>query len=83
MKVRKVKLSAVILIVLVFSAISLFVGYKIGIGSKPTNCAELGGAYLEIGKKELVINDFGSQEWLQLIEDETKFTKDCYKSLNK
>ncbi|MCA9371693.1 MAG: hypothetical protein H6773_02855 [Pseudomonadales bacterium] len=83
MKVRKVKLPVPILLVFVLSVICLFVGYKTGIDSKPTNCAELGGAYLEIGKKELGINDFGSQEWLQLIEDETKFTKDYYKSLSK
>ncbi len=83
MKVRKVKLPVIILLAFVFSVICLFVGYKIGIGSKPTNCAELGGAYLEIGKKELGITDFGSDSWKKLIDDETKFTNDCYKSLNK
>ncbi|MBU1033163.1 hypothetical protein KJ937_04525 [Patescibacteria group bacterium] len=49
----------------------------------PTNCAELGAAYLEVGKNELGITDFGSDEWIRLIDDETKFTNDCYESLNK
>ena len=83
MKVRKVKLSTTILLVLLFTIVGIVIGYQLGSDSKPTNCAKLGGAYLEIGEKELEITDFGSQEWIQLIDDETKFTNDCYKSLDK
>lgn len=83
MKVRKVKLSTAILMALLLAIVGIVIGYQLGSDSKPTNCAELGSAYLEIGKKELGITDFGSQEWIQLIDDETKFTNDCYKSIDK
>lgn len=83
MKVRKVKLSITIILALLFGVIGIVIGYQIRGDSIPANCAELGGAYLEIGKKELGITDFGSDEWIRLIDDETKFTNDCYESLNK
>ena len=83
MKVRKVKLSIAIILALLFGITGIIIGYQIRGDSTATNCAELGVAYLEIGKKELGITDFGSDEWIRLIDDETKFTNDCYKSMNK
>lgn len=83
MKVRKVKLSIALLFTILSAVAGIVVGYQLRSDSMPTNCAELGAAYLEVGKNELGITDFGSDEWIRLIDDETKFTNDCYESLNK
>jgi len=71
------------LISILMILVGAFVGYQFASNPVPKNCAELGVIYLEIGKKELGITDFGSDEWKRLIDDETKFTNDCYKSMNK
>jgi hypothetical protein len=83
MKVRKVKLFITMLMAILFAIVGIIVGYQLRGNSRPTSCAELGATYLEIGKEELGITDFGSDEWIRLIDDETKFTNDCYKSMNK
>jgi len=82
MQVRKVKLSLILLLIIVLIT-GIVIGYQIRGNSTPKNCAELGAAYLQIGKKELGVTDFGSEEWKTLIDDETKFTNDCYKSIKK
>jgi len=83
MKVRNVGLPVVLLISILMILVGAFVGYQFANNSVPKSCAELGATYLEIGKNELGITDFGSDEWIRLIDDETKFTNDCYESLNK
>ncbi len=80
-EIRKVRFSTAIIASIVVAAIAMFIGYQTGQGKSPQNCAELGVAYLEIGKKELGITDFGSEEWNKLVQDETRFTNDCYESL--
>lgn len=83
MKVRNVGLPVVLLISIIMILVGAFVGYQFASNSVPKNCAELGAAYLKIGENELGITDFGSDEWRRLIDDATKFTNDCYESLNK
>jgi len=83
MKVRNVGFPMVFLISAIMILVGAFVGYLLASNPGPKNCAELGATYLEIGKKDLGITDFGSDEWKRLIDDETKFTNDCYKSINK
>lgn len=80
-EVRQVRLPFLIIALIITSIVFLGVGYKIGKGKIPANCAELGVNYLEIGKNKLGITDFGSEEWKNLIEAETKFTNDCYESI--
>lgn len=67
--------------------ISFVLGLVIGLilfnSSVPKNCAELGLLYLEIGKNQLEISDFGSQEWQNLIGAETKMVNDCYNTMTK
>jgi len=79
-EVRKIRMSTTILITAVLAITALFIGFQIGRKDAPKNCAELGVAYLEIGKKELGITDFGSEQWNKLVDDETKLTNDCYNS---
>lgn len=83
MKVKNVGLPIVFLISLIMIFVGVCVGYRLTSDPVPKNCAELGAIYLEIGKKELGITDFGSEQWNKLIEYETKFTNDCYKSYQK
>lgn len=83
MKVRNVGLPIVFLISTLMILVGVFIGYRLASDPAPKNCAELGAIYLEIGKKELGITDFGSEQWNKLIEYETKFTNDCYKSYQK
>lgn len=83
MKVRNVGLPVVLLISIIMILVGAFVGYQFASNPVPKNCAELGATYLKMGKNELGITDFGSDEWRRLIDDETKFTNDCYESLNK
>ena len=73
----------VFLISAIMTLVGASVGYLIASNPGPKNCAELGATYLEIGKKDLGITDLGSDEWKRLIDDETKFTNDCYKSLQR
>lgn len=83
MKVRNVGLPIVFFISILMILIGVFVGYQLASDSVPNNCAELGASYLEIGKKVLGISDYGSEQWKKLVNDETKFTNDCYDSLIK
>ena len=59
------------------ASISLFFLYK----GQPKNCGELGQAYMEIGKKRFSITANNSAQWQKLIDEQTKFTNDCYKSM--
>ncbi len=81
MKVKNVGLPIVFLISLIMILVGVFVGYRLAGDSVPKNCAEIGVAYLEIGKKELGITDYGLEQWNKLVDDETKLTNDCYQSL--
>lgn len=83
MKVRNVGTLSIVFILIITLAVGILIGYKFAKNPLPKNCAELGVAYLEIGKKELGITDYGSEQWNKLIEDETRFTNDCYKSYQK
>ena len=83
MKVRIVGFSMVFLISAIMILVGAFVGYRLASNPGPKNCAELGATYLEIGKKDLGITDFASGQWKKLVNDETKFTNDCYKSLQR
>lgn len=83
MKVRNVGLPIVFLISTLMILVGVFVGYRLASDPAPRNCAELGVAYLEIGKKELGITDYASEQWEKLVDDETKLTNDCYQSFGK
>lgn len=83
MKIKNIKIPAVILALATTLGIGILIGYQLAKDTAPKNCAELGTTYLEIGKEELGITDYGSEQWKKLIEDETKFTNDCYKSYQK
>lgn len=56
------------------------IGYTAAKINDATTCGDLGQAYMEIGKKQLGITDFGSEQWQRLIEDQSRFTNDCYNS---
>jgi|GEM_PF-2341820 len=83
MKVRNVGLPIVFLISTLMILVGVFVGYRLASNPSPRNCAELGVVYLEIGKKELGITDYGSEQWKKLVDNETKLTNDCYQSFGK
>ncbi len=77
MKVKNIRPQVLVIAVVVVGVVSTFVGYQMGRDEVPQSCGELGATYLEIGKKELGITDFGSEQWSQLIEQETKFVNEC------
>lgn len=63
------------------TVLAMGVGYVLGIGvgqkQSIRSCAELGVAYLELGKQQLAVRDFGSPEWQALIEEETRLVQEC------
>ncbi|RJR29195.1 hypothetical protein C4564_02540 [Candidatus Microgenomates bacterium] len=53
----------------------------LGSSKQPKNCSEIGQVYLEIAKLEKNITDYSSDEWIKIVDDETRLINDCHESL--
>lgn len=76
----KNKTTIIIITAFAMGALVGVLGY--GMTSRsPQNCAVIGQQYLEMVKKQYSITDYGSKEWNQLVDRETKLVNLCYEKL--
>lgn len=73
---KRIVIGSIIAMLIVGSGVGI--GYGMGRRKVPDNCAKLGVAYLEIGKRDLRIKDYKSSQWQKLIEAQTMMVNECY-----